>query len=182
MSPRLPAGTTVQQPVRLVATLTSGVLLLAVASGCASGAADPSASATESSRSSDSSSSGAGASLTVGDAVEPGQALIVSASNVDGPTTQRASALVNDQAVETFVSDTDARLADEVRTAVKAVQVPDGSTLFGSVVSVGCDKPVAVTWDKTFDGIEATAEVPKSGVQCLVPVTSVALFLVADSV
>lgn len=120
--------------------------------------------------------------MPVGEAVEPGQALIVSTSNVDEETSQLASALVDAQALDTFLAGTDPRLAADVRAAVKDAQVPAGSTLFGSVVAVGCDEPETVEWEKTFDGIQASAQLPKSGVQCLVPVTSVALFLVEASV
>lgn len=125
-------------------------------------------------------SSPAGARLPVGDRVEPGQAVIVEASNGDGETAKRASALVDGKAVNAFLSTTDARLAADVRSAVAAVQVPADSTLFGAVVSVGCETPTAVTWTTTFDGIEVTPTLPKPGVQCLVPVTSVALFLVPN--
>ncbi|MCW2833394.1 MAG: hypothetical protein JWN68_1347 [Nocardioides sp.] len=120
--------------------------------------------------------------MPVGDTVEPGQALIVSASNVDGETSHLASALVDAKAVDSFLAGTDARLAADVRAAVKDVQVPDGNTLFGSVVAVGCESPTTVVWEKTFEGVQVTAPMPKSTVQCLVPVTSVALFLVEDSV
>lgn len=172
--------------VRLAASLASCIVLLAAATGCGSlaGEDEPSSATDPSSRATGTPSSASDSStqtLSVGDTVKAGQALIVSTSNVDEPTTRLASALVDEQAVETFVADSDARLADDVRAAFEDVQVPEDSTLFGSVVAVGCDKPVAVSWQKTSDGIEATAQLPKSGVQCLVPVTSVALFLVADS-
>ena len=176
------------------ATLASCVLLLTALAACGSGASEEPTSATDSSASSsestsesvsptdseDSSSEGSGGSMPVGDTVEPGQALIVSTSNVDEDTSQLASALVDAQAVDTFLAEVDPRLAADVRSAVKDVQVPAGSTLFGSVVAVGCDRPTTVEWEKTFDGIEASAPMSKSGVQCLVPVTSVALFLVED--
>jgi hypothetical protein len=79
-----------------------------------------------------------------------------------------------------FVATMEARLAEDVRAAVRATQVPADSTLFGAVVSVGCQEPTAIAWSTTFDGIEVTPTLPKSEVQCLVPVTSVALFLVPD--
>lgn len=141
--------------------------------------ASPSTTPTEgqSDHTSDSSTT-SGGTFTVGETVEPGQALVVSASNVDGDTARRASALVNDRALNEFLATTDKRLADDVRAAVRAVQVPAGSTLFGAVVSVGCETPTAISWTRTLDGIEVTPELPKPGVQCLVPVTSVALFLV----
>ena len=180
-------------------TAACAVLLLSAAAGCGSDSGDGDDPGTATDTSSETpttepttteptttdpdtsdSSSGMGASLPVGKTVEPGQAVIVKASNVDGETTKRASALVDDQAVDAFLSATDARLAADVRAAVDAVEVPADSTLFGAVVSVGCDTPTAVNWVTTFDGIEVTPTMPKSGVQCLVPVTSVALFLVPN--
>ncbi len=135
---------------------------------------------TEDDESTSDSSTGSGGSYVIGETVEPGQAVIVSASNVKSETATRASALVDDQALDAFLASTDARLATDVRTAFRAVRVPADSTLFGAVVSVGCDKPTAVNWTTTFDGIEVKPTMPKSGVQCLVPVTSVALFLVPN--
>ncbi len=182
------------------ATLASCVLLLATVAGCGSNgddsapttANDASASTpgspstpdspSESSSATDSPSEASGATLPVGDAVEPGQAMVVGVSNVDGTTTELASPLVDAEAVDSFLVDADPRLADEVRAAVEVAQVPPGSTLFGSVVAVGCDEPTAVSWELTFDGVQARARLPKSTVQCLVPVTSVALFLVEDTV
>lgn len=172
-----------------------GALLLAGVTGCGSDSEDPGTATDTSSETTTTEpgtdpstadpgtsdpSTGSGASLPVGETVEPGQAVIVKASNVDGDPDTLASALVDDKAVDAFLATTDARLATDVRSAVKQVQVPAGSTLFGAVVSVGCDTPTAVDWVTTFDGIEVTAQVPKSGVQCLVPVTSVALFLVPN--
>lgn len=174
-----------QKSVRV--TAACAVLLLSAACGSDTGASDDPGTATDSSSETPTTepgtsdqSSGAGARLPVGPTVEPGQAVVVEASNVDGHTATRASALVDDKAVDAFLSDIDARLAADVRSAVEAVQVPADSTLFGAVVSVGCDTPTAVTWVTTFDGIEVTPTVPKAGVQCLVPVTSVALFLVPN--
>ena len=103
---------------------------------------------------------------------------MVSASNVKGQTSKQASALVDDAATDAFLATIDKRFADEVRAAAKAVQVPAGSTLFGAVASVGCEEPTSITWQTTFDGVEVRATLPKPGVQCLVPVTSIALFLV----
>ncbi len=142
-----------------------------------SGASEPGAQ-DESDRSG--STSGARGELTIADEVEPGSAMIVSASDVGGEISPRASALVDEQAVDGFLSTADQRLAADVRAAASGVRVPEGATLFGAVVAVGCDTPTAITWVSTFDGIEAEAALPKSTVQCLVPVTSVALFLVPD--
>jgi hypothetical protein len=179
--------------LRLAVGGASCTLLLATVAGCGSdgGDSDDPGTATDTSTSetttsesptSDSptsdSSTGSGGQLVIGETVEPGQAVIVSASNVDGETSTLASALVDDKAVGRFLATTDARLAEDVRAAVRATQVPAGSTLFAAVVSVGCDQPTGLSWSRTFEGIEVTPTLPKSQVQCLVPVTSVALFLV----
>ncbi|WP_310525999.1 hypothetical protein [Nocardioides sp.] len=125
-------------------------------------------------------STGAGGSFVVGETVRPGQAVIVSASNVTGETTTRARAITDEASLDGFVAGMDGRLARDVRAAVRDAKVPSDSTLFGAVVSVGCDTPTAVEWSTTGEGIDVTATLPKSEVQCLVPVTSVALFLVPD--
>jgi hypothetical protein len=164
--------------LRLAVTGASCTLLLATAAGCGSEGGDGAGTATESPTTE--SSRGSGGQLAIGETVEPGQAVIVSASNVDGDTSTLASALVDDTAVGKFVATMEARLAEDVRAAVRATQVPADSTLFGAVVSVGCQEPTAIAWSTTFDGIEVTPTLPKSEVQCLVPVTSVALFLVPD--
>lgn len=118
--------------------------------------------------------------LDVGDQVKPGHTVIVSASNVDGAIMPLASALPDETSIDAFVDSLDPQLGADVREAIAAAQVPAGSTLFGSVVAVGCEEPVAVEVASTFDGLEATGVMPKSGVQCLVPVTSVALFAYED--
>jgi hypothetical protein len=71
-----------------------------------------------------------------------------------------------------------ADLASQVEAAVRRTTVPDGQELWGAVVSVGCEEPTGIELVQTFEGYEVTAMLPKSTVQCLVAVTSVALFLV----
>jgi hypothetical protein len=178
--------------LRLAVSGASATLLLTTVAGCGSEGGDsddPGAGAATDTASSEpttpetptsDSSTGSGGQFVVGETVEPGQAVIVSASNVDGDTSTLASALVNDKALGKFVATMEARLAQDVRAAVRATRVPADSTLFGAVVSVGCDTPTAISWSTTFEGIEVTPTMPKTEVQCLVPVTSVALFLVPN--
>jgi len=180
--------------LRLAVSGASCTLLLATVAGCGGeggdgddpGAATDTATDTATSETTTpesptaDSSTGSGGQFVIGETVEPGQAAIVSASNVDGDTSTRASALVNDKALDTFLATMEARLAQDVRAAVRATHVPADSTLFGAVVAVGCNRPTAISWSTTFDGIEVTPTLPKSEVQCLVPVTSVALFLVPN--
>lgn len=169
--------------------------MLALTAGCVDqqrgdlGAeADPSSqSSFESSPSSDSgetggdSATGSGGALVIGDAVEPGQAVIVSASNVVGEVSRTADALVDDASRDAFVQPMDPRLAQDVRRAARRAQVPANSTLYGAVVAGGCDAPIEIVWTVTVEGIEVPPVLPKPGVECLVPVTWVALFLVPDS-
>ena len=88
--------------------------------------------------------------------------------------------LVDAAALRKFVAPFGADLGPQVRMAVRETEVPPGQTLMGAVVAIGCDEPTGIELVQTFDGYEVTGIVPKSGVQCLVAVTSVALFLVEN--
>jgi hypothetical protein len=101
---------------------------------------------------------------------------VVSASHADGEVSQYAIVLRGRRQVRGFVAPLAPHLQGEVRRAVRTADVPDGRLLFGAVVAIGCDTPTGITVDHTWDGYQVTAQVPKSGIQCLVPVTSVALF------
>lgn len=203
MSPRSVRSASTRSQLKLAVSTACCTLLLASVVGCGSQSDDgdtatdgstaetsqpdspsPSSSTSPSTSSGDddTSESGAGGTLVVAETVEPGQTVIVSASNVKVEMTERASALIDDKAVDVFLAATDEQLAGDVRSAVTQVEVPADSTLFGSVVSVGCETPTSVDWTRTFEGIEARATLPKPSVQCLVPVTSVALFLVPTDV
>lgn len=101
---------------------------------------------------------------------------VVSASNAGGETSPYASALRGRRQVRRFVAPLAPNLRGPIRQAVRTADVPEGRLLFGAVVAIGCDTPTGITVERTWDGYQVTAQVPKSGVQCLVPVTSVALF------
>ncbi|WP_457206656.1 hypothetical protein [Nocardioides sp. P5_C9_2] len=123
-------------------------------------------------------STGGGAVLVAGEKASTTTALIVSASNADGEVTPRPVPLVDRDAVEELTAPLGADLGPQVEAAVRETDVPDGQTLMGAVVAVGCDEPTGIELTQTFEGYEVRGIVPKSGVQCLVAVTSVALFLV----
>ncbi|KRF36916.1 hypothetical protein [Nocardioides sp. Soil805] len=123
-------------------------------------------------------SSGGGAVLVAGETPTTTETRIVSASNADGDVTPRPVPLVDAAAVREFVAPFGADLAPQVQAAVRETEVPDGQTLMGAVVAIGCDEPTGIELTQTFEGYEVKGIVPKSGVQCLVAVTSVALFLV----
>ena len=104
---------------------------------------------------------------------------IISASNVDGevdprPVPVEDPASLRGASWRRFGAD----LGRRVRAAVRQDRGAGGQTLMAAVVAVGCDEPTGIELVQTFDGYEVTGIVPKSGVQCLVAVTSVALFLV----
>jgi hypothetical protein len=123
-------------------------------------------------------STGGGAGLPAGDAASTTSARIVSVSNADGDVTPVAVPLDDPASLRRFVAPFGADLGPRVRAAVRDTEVPPGQRLMGAVVAVGCDEPTGIELTETFDGYEVRGIVPKSGVQCLVAVTSVALFLV----
>lgn len=103
---------------------------------------------------------------------------IISASHVDGAVDPRPVPVEDAASRDELLAPLGADLGRAVRAAVRQTEVPDGQALMAVVVAVGCDEPTGIELVRTVDGYEVTAVVPKSGVQCLVPVTSVALFLV----
>jgi hypothetical protein len=65
---------------------------------------------------------------------------------------------------------------------VDSAEVPDGSTLWAAVVARGCDAPDEVEVVRSADGVQVTpVAVADRGVQCLAPMTSVAVVLVPDA-
>lgn len=122
--------------------------------------------------------SGSGGEYLVGDAVADGQVQIVQASNVTGEPTEMATPLPTQETIDAFANGLDPALAPKVAKAAAEATAPAGTTLFGAVVAVGCEAPTSVTWTQTFDGIEVEPTLSKSTVQCLVPVTYVALLAV----
>lgn len=123
-------------------------------------------------------STGDGVLLVAGDAPTTTTAQIISASNADGEADPRPVPVGDPASLDDFVAPLGADLGLRVRTAVRRAEVPAGQTLMAAVVAVGCDTPTGIELVQTFDGYEVTPVLPKSGVQCLVAVTSVALFLV----
>ena len=110
----------------------------------------------------------------------PEQAVVVSASNVKAsrprPTPARSSTTRRSTPSWPRL---DRQLAADVRTAVQAAKVPADSTLFGSVVSVGCETPsIAWTGSPPSTGSRLGRRCPSRGSSAWCPVTSVALFLV----
>ncbi len=70
-------------------------------------------------------------------------------------------------------------LDEKIAQAVAGATVPEGYTVMGAVVSIGCDVPPGVTVTQSSDGWVFTPQkVDKPLQECFAPVTSVALVAV----
>lgn len=111
------------------------------------------------------------------DHVEHTQVALVSQSAAGGEVDLRPTVLDDARAVERFSAQfrTDA-MRDELRAAVAGSDVPDGETLVGAVVTLGCDVPSGVRVQNEGDGLEIMPLEPATThPECLVAVTTVAL-------
>lgn len=100
---------------------------------------------------------------------------VVTASNAGGEVVPYATVLQGPGALRDLVSSLAPSARVSVREAVEAAEVPAGRLLLGAVVAIGCDPPSGLRVERTPEGYRVNAQVPKPGVQCLVPMTSVAL-------
>ncbi|WP_182525890.1 hypothetical protein [Nocardioides dongkuii] len=146
------------------------VLLLAVLAACGTEGNPPAATDTP----------GASASPASPDTPAWSEVALVSESAGRGEVAAVATPLPDEAAVRGFVAPFDDRLANEVAVAARAAAVPEGQELYGAVVAIGCEVPSGVTVVQEGEDVVVTAmkEKPSPGVQCLVPVTTVALVLV----
>jgi hypothetical protein len=107
---------------------------------------------------------------------------LVSASNAEGTVSPRAVVLDNQRAVAEFAGQFS---GDQMRNALARqytrADLPDGEVMLGAVVDVSCQPPSELQVEKTRRGIEVTATAKASKVQCLVPVTTVALVSVPEA-
>jgi hypothetical protein len=109
---------------------------------------------------------------------------MVTESNVGGMISPGATPLADVSAVQQFSGQfDDDRMQTRLTQLVDTLEVPDDKAAYAAVVAIGCEAPtdVAVTSTDTGILIEATSK-PSKGVQCLVPMTSVAVVLVDESV
>ncbi|WP_210649156.1 hypothetical protein [Nocardioides sp. SYSU D00065] len=190
---------------RRAATLAGGLaltsVLVAALSACASDggddtASDPAASSTAPSPSESASDAPSGTdeptpepesgdgSQTIPATGSAGvaEALLISATDAGGSASTFAFALDGDQAVSDFVTGLDAGFADTVRATVAEVaQQAPGSTPYGATVSVGCEAPTGVAVEQGEAGFQVVAQLPKSTVQCLAPMTFVVVFAAPDA-
>lgn len=113
-------------------------------------------------------------------------AAILSGSATGGQVSTTAVRLDDAEAARDFGAQfTRPPLAQDLEQAVAAADVPAGSALYAAVIAVGCDVPPDVRVDTSAgpEGIVVTGtKATTRPVQCLVPVTSVALIAVAGAV
>lgn len=107
---------------------------------------------------------------------------LVSGSNGGGVVDPQATPLPDDAAVTALTTGLDDGLAADVAEAAAAFAVPDGQELYGAVVAIGCTPPEEVGVTGSGDDVLVTARKPQESpsVQCLVPVTTVALVTVDE--
>ena len=108
------------------------------------------------------------------------QVALLPGTAAGGSVSEVAVPLPDEQAVTGLATGLDDRLAAEVTATAQAAELPEGHELYGAVVSIGCDVPPGVMVRRTGDDVVVEARpVKSSGVECLAPVTTVALVSVA---
>lgn len=156
--------------------LRSGTALLVVGLLVGCGADDTTAEPAEQETSSETSEPTPSKTVPPGP-VEYTAIALVSASNAEGSVSPHAVVLDSQKAIEDFARQFSGdQMGQALARQYSRADLPKDEVMLGAVVDVSCEPPSDVQVEKTKDGIEvtATAKVSKN-VQCLVPVTTVAL-------
>jgi len=105
---------------------------------------------------------------------------IVSQTAAGGEVDLNAVPVDDDAALQEFTAQFNkAGLEEKIATAVAGATVPEGYTVMGAVVSIGCDVPPDVSVEEGPDGWVVTPQkVPSPLQECFAPVTSVAIVAV----
>jgi hypothetical protein len=101
---------------------------------------------------------------------------LVSGTAGGGEPEPQATDVTGDAALASYVEQFDDSLAGEVTSAAGKVDVTDGEALLAQVVSVGCDVPPSA---HLRGDVIVPAKVAKPMMECLAPVTTVGLAVVA---
>lgn len=114
--------------------------------------------------------------------VDRDEQLLVSASDGGGTVDPVATPLPDETAATAFAGGLGDRLGGQVIEGAASFDVPPGQELYAAVVAIGCTPPERVLVATEDDVVRITAVKPKEDpqVQCLVPVTTVAL-VIAES-
>jgi hypothetical protein len=113
-------------------------------------------------------------------ATDPLTVAIVSATAAGGEVDPVAVPVEDDADLHAFTAQfEDGEITEKIGAAIGAATIPEGYTVVGAVVSIGCDVPTDVTATEGPDGWLLEPEMPNtSNVQCFAPVTSVGLVAV----
>jgi hypothetical protein len=105
---------------------------------------------------------------------------IVSQTAAGGEVDLNAVPVDDDAALSEFTAQFNrAGLDEKIATAVAGATVPEGYTVMGAVVAIGCDVPPDVSVERGPDGWVVTPhKVPSPLQECFAPVTSVAIVAV----
>ncbi len=108
---------------------------------------------------------------------------LVSASNAEGSVSPQAVVLDSQKAIEDFTRQFSGdQMGQALARQYERADLPKGEVMLGAVVDVSCEPPSDVQVKKTKNGIQITATTKVSkNVQCLVPVTTVALVSVPEA-
>ena len=108
---------------------------------------------------------------------------LVSASNAEGTVSPRAVVLDSQKAVGKFAGQFSGdQMGRALAREYARADLPKDEVMLGSVVDVSCQAPSDLQVEKTRRGVEVTATGKASkNVQCLVPVTTVALVSVPEA-
>ena len=114
------------------------------------------------------------------EAAAPQTIAIVSQTAAGGEVDLNAVPVDDDAALQEFTAQFNkAGLEEKIATAVAGATVPEGYTVMGAVVSIGCDVPPDVSVEQGPDGWVVTPhKVPSPLQECFAPVTSVAIVAV----
>lgn len=113
-------------------------------------------------------------------ALTPRTIAIVSQTAAGGEVDLNAVPVDDDAALQEFTAQFNrAGLEEKIATAVAGATVPEGYTVMGAVVSIGCDVPPDVSVEQGPDGwVFRPHKVPSPLQECFAPVTSVAIVAV----
>ena len=113
-------------------------------------------------------------------ALTPHTIAIVSQTAAGGEVDLNAVPVDDDAALQEFTAQFNrAGLEEKIATAVAGATVPEGYTVMGAVVSIGCDVPPDVSVEQGPDGwVFRPHKVPSPLQECFAPVTSVAIVAV----
>jgi hypothetical protein len=110
------------------------------------------------------------------------QVALISVSNAEGTMDPQAVVLDSQAAVDEFAGQfSGSQMHTALTKAYKKSDVPDGEALVAAVVGVSCQPPSELHVKQTKSGVEITADPVKTKIQCLVPVTTVALVSVPEA-